>query len=77
MKLVKIKPTGIRITITDDHDESYLIETARQLIQKTGDQYGVIDNLGFFVWPDKIAQAHIPPDRYGPAIPDRYGSVEH
>jgi hypothetical protein len=64
-KLVKIKPTGIRIAVTEDNDDSYLIETAKILMKKSpAEQYGVTDNLGYFVWPEKLTQAYIESKQY-------------
>jgi hypothetical protein len=76
-KLVKIKPTGIRITIIDDQDKDSLIAASIMMEKKNPeDKFGVTDSLGFFVWPEKLAQAHIEPASYDPIVPDRYGSPE-
>jgi hypothetical protein len=75
--LVKIAPNGVRSNITTDFDEGILITTAHMLKQKNqDDQYGVVNDHGFFIWPDKLTQAHIEPAQYDPIIPDRYGSPE-
>lgn len=70
--LVKIAPNGIRSYIADDFDEGILITMAQMLIKKhPADQYGVVDNLGFFIWPVHLSRAHIPPAYYDPIIISR------
>jgi hypothetical protein len=58
-KLVKISPTGIRSFIADDYDPAGLIAAGEALLKKhPGEQFGVADELGFFIWPERWASAH-------------------
>jgi hypothetical protein len=79
-KLVKVKPAGLRVTLIEDHDKDYLIETGTTFQTKyPSERFGVTDKLGFFVWPEHLAKAHITPNDYDPSkviVPDRYGSAE-
>lgn len=72
-KLVKLSPIGKRDDITTGFDSESLIELA-QLLQKKdpGGRFGVTDNVGFFVWPEKLARAHIPPAFYTPLVKQEY-----
>jgi hypothetical protein len=61
-KLVKIKPLGMRVTLTDDDVKELLISTAKTLKQTYPDErFGVIDGNGLFVWPSKLAHSNLPP----------------
>lgn len=58
-KLVKISPLGKRSDIASDYDSEGLIDAGIRMMKKfPGEQFGVSDELGFFVWPERWAKAH-------------------
>jgi hypothetical protein len=58
-QLVKISPTGIRSFVADDYDAGCLINACEALLKKfPGEQFGVADERGFFIWPPRWAHAH-------------------
>jgi|AGTN01.1.fsa_nt_gi hypothetical protein len=51
-KLIKIKPTGMRITLADSTDKDSLIVSGQRLQQTYPDlRLSVVDNSGVIVWP--------------------------
>jgi hypothetical protein len=68
-KLVRIAPAGKQGDIALDFAPEALIEAGIQLQRKRpSDQFGVLDTNGFFVWPPKLATAHINPLEYHPIV---------
>ncbi len=54
-RLVKYSPIGRHAEITDSFEPESLIEAAENLTRKTpGVQYAVLDEKGFYLWPEKL-----------------------
>lgn len=72
-KLVKISPIGKRSELSASFDPEGLINLG-ELFSRShpGEQYGVADECGFFVWPERWANAHIGPKAYHPLVKEEY-----
>ena len=72
-KLVKISPIGRRSEVTTDFDPEGLIAAGEALQKKfPREQFGVADEFGFFVWPERLAKAHLNPERFYPIEKQEY-----
>ena len=66
-KLVSIAPAGKTGDIAMDAAPDALIEAGIQLqLKRPSDRYAVLDTNGFFVWPPKLATAHMNPEEFHP-----------
>ena len=71
--LVKISPIGRRSAVASDFDPDGLIAAGEALQKKfPGEQFGVADDVGFFVWPERLSKAHVNPERYCPIEKQEY-----
>jgi hypothetical protein len=54
-RLVKYSPIGRHTEIIDSFEPESLIEAGENLLKKTpGTQFGVVDDKGFFIWPENL-----------------------
>lgn len=57
--LVKISPVGIISEQTSSHEKESLIAVCKIMQENyPHDQFGVTDELGNFIWPEQMANAH-------------------
>ena len=55
-KLIKIKETGMRVTLTDSSDVTGLISSVQQLQQGYPNlQFSIVGTDGVIVWPARVA----------------------
>jgi hypothetical protein len=79
-KLVKIPPNGRRQDVAADPDPETMILAGTAMQKKfPKEQFGVTDEFGFYLWPERLAKPHLTPVDYDSSktlVPNRYGSVD-
>ena len=72
-RLVTISPIGRRAAVASDVTPDDLITQGVWFQKKNPrETYGVVDELGFFVWPMSLAKAYIAPGHFDPIKKQEY-----